>query len=82
LTTSTPRDRWSDNGQVAAALAQGVTTLVVGQDGSSWIGAAAATAAYLSSYFGPVNGPAPPGGCDLAGFNAQGLDDGWPFGFR
>jgi N-acyl-D-amino-acid deacylase len=59
-----------EEGQVAAALAQGVTTLVVGQDGSSWIGATAATAAYLSTYFGPVNGPAPPGGCDLAGFAA------------
>jgi N-acyl-D-amino-acid deacylase len=60
----------AEDGQVAAALAQGVTTLVVGQDGSSWIGATEATAAYLSAYFGPVNGPAPPGGCDLAGFAA------------
>ncbi len=43
-------------GYVEGALAQGVTTLVVGQDGQSWIGASAATARYLSRYFGPVNG--------------------------
>ena len=43
-------------GRVDGALAQGVTTLVVGQDGESWIGASAATVRYLSQYFGPVNG--------------------------
>jgi N-acyl-D-amino-acid deacylase len=43
-------------GVVEGALAQGVTTLVVGQDGESWIGATAATARYLNTYFGPVNG--------------------------
>src|SRR5215471_2373852 len=43
-------------GRVDGALAQGVTTLVVGQDGESWIGASAATARYLNRYFGPVNG--------------------------
>jgi N-acyl-D-amino-acid deacylase len=43
-------------GRVDGALAQGVTTLVVGQDGQSWIGATAATAAYLNEYFAPVNG--------------------------
>ena len=43
-------------GRVDGALAQGVTTLVVGQDGESWIGATAATAAYLNEYFAPVNG--------------------------
>src|SRR6201996_8084706 len=43
-------------GRVDGALAQGVTTLVVGQDGQSWIGASAATLAYLNRYFGPVNG--------------------------
>jgi N-acyl-D-amino-acid deacylase len=43
-------------GRVEGALAQGVTTLVVGQDGQSWIGANAATAGYLNDYFAPVNG--------------------------
>ena len=43
-------------GRVDGALAQGVTTLVVGQDGESWIGATAATVDYLNRYFGPVNG--------------------------
>jgi N-acyl-D-amino-acid deacylase len=61
-------------GVVTGALAQGVTTLVVGQDGQSWIGASAATARYLSSYFGPVNGgaaaagDAPGGGLTVAGY--------------
>ncbi len=45
-----------DDGVVAGALAQGVTTLVVGQDGESWIGATAETARYLNRYFAPVNG--------------------------
>ena len=45
-----------DHGRVDGALAQGVTTLVVGQDGQSWIGADAATLRYLNRYFGPVNG--------------------------
>ncbi len=44
------------SGRLEAALAQGVTTLVVGQDGQSWIGASVATAAYLNRYFAPVNG--------------------------
>lgn len=44
------------DGRVAGALAQGVTTLVVGQDGESWIGASADTARYLNRYFAPVNG--------------------------
>ncbi len=43
-------------GRVDGALAQGVTTLVVGQDGQSWIGATADTARYLNQYFAPVNG--------------------------
>ena len=43
-------------GRLDGALAQGVTTLVVGQDGQSWIGANAATVAYLNRYFAPVNG--------------------------
>ncbi|HEY2280981.1 MAG TPA: D-aminoacylase, partial [Streptosporangiaceae bacterium] len=45
-----------EHGRVDGALAQGVTTLVVGQDGQSWIGADAATLGYLNRYFGPVNG--------------------------
>src|SRR5260370_20970792 len=44
------------SGRVDGALAQGVTTLVVGQDGESWIGATAATARYLNRHFRPVNG--------------------------
>jgi len=47
-------------GRVGGALAQGVTTLVVGQDGESWIGANARTAGYLNRYFGPVNGALEP----------------------
>lgn len=54
------------DGLLPGALAQGVTTLVVGQDGSSWIGGSADTVSYLSDYFGPVNGPAPSAcGCSL-----------------
>jgi N-acyl-D-amino-acid deacylase len=45
-----------EHGVVEGALAQGVTTLVVGQDGESWIGANADTARYLNRYFAPVNG--------------------------
>jgi N-acyl-D-amino-acid deacylase len=48
------------DGLVAGALAQGVTTLVVGQDGESWIGANADTARYLNRYFAPVNGALEP----------------------
>ena len=47
-------------GRVEGALAQGVTTLVVGQDGQSWIGATAATMRYLNRYFAPVNGALEP----------------------
>jgi N-acyl-D-amino-acid deacylase len=48
------------SGRVDGALAQGVTTLIVGQDGESWVGATAATARYLNRYFGPVNGALEP----------------------
>src|SRR6516225_11592075 len=48
------------DGLVLGALAQGVTTLVVGQDGESWIGASADTARYLNRYFAPVNGALEP----------------------
>ncbi len=62
-----------EHGRVDGALAQGVTTLVVGQDGQSWIGADAATLRYLNRYFGPVNGTlaAPAAGpLDVAGYAA------------
>jgi N-acyl-D-amino-acid deacylase len=49
-----------ESGRVDGALAQGVTTLVVGQDGESWIGATAETARYLNKYFAPVNGALEP----------------------
>ena len=49
-----------ESGRVDGALAQGVTTLVVGQDGESWIGATAETARYLNGYFAPVNGALEP----------------------
>jgi N-acyl-D-amino-acid deacylase len=59
-------------GCVPGALAQGVTTLVLGQDGSSWIGGSAETVAYLSSYFGPVNGATlEPGPCRLGDFTTM-----------
>ena len=48
------------SGRVDGALAQGVTTLVVGQDGESWIGASAPTVRYLNRYFAPVNGALDP----------------------
>src|SRR5262244_868892 len=48
------------DGRVAGALAQGVTTLVVGQDGESWIGANADTARYRNRYVAPVNGTLEP----------------------
>jgi N-acyl-D-amino-acid deacylase len=56
-------------GRVDGALAQGVTTLVVGQDGQSWIGASTATARYLNQYFAPVNGALdPPRDLDVGGY--------------
>ena len=42
-----------------AALAQGVTTFVVGQDGLSFAPASPATASHVSGYFGAVNGEWP-----------------------
>jgi N-acyl-D-amino-acid deacylase len=57
------------SGRVDGALAQGVTTLVVGQDGESWIGASEPTVRYLNRYFAPVNGAlAPVGDFGVAGF--------------
>lgn len=52
-----------------AALRQGVTTLVLGQDGLSFAPASAATVDAVARYFGPINGPCPPelaGGCSVA----------------
>ncbi len=58
-------------GRVDGALAQGVTTLVAGQDGQSWVGATAATARYLNRYFAPVNGALePPAALTVAGYRA------------
>jgi len=57
------------SGRVDGALAQGVTTLVVGQDGQSWIGATRDTARYLNGYFAPVNGTlAPARDLSVAGY--------------
>ncbi len=57
------------SGRVDGALAQGVTTLVVGQDGQSWIGATRDTARYLNRYFAPVNGTlAPARDLSVAGY--------------
>ncbi|MEQ4723842.1 amidohydrolase family protein [Nonomuraea sp. B19D2] len=42
-----------------AALRQGVTTFVLGQDGLSFAPGSAATVAYASRYFAAVNGPLP-----------------------
>ncbi len=53
-----------------AALAQGVTTVVLGQDGLSFAPATAATIGAVTRYFGPVNGPCPDelaDGCSVAG---------------
>ena len=69
-----------DSGVVLGALAQGVTTLVVGQDGESWIGANEATARYLNLYFAPVNGALSPvrslsvGGVPGGGVRAAGAE--------
>jgi N-acyl-D-amino-acid deacylase len=41
---------------VDGALAQGVTTLVIGQDGASIVGGEPSTVDYLNQYFGAVNG--------------------------
>jgi N-acyl-D-amino-acid deacylase len=58
-----------ESGVVEGALAQGVTTLVVGQDGESWIGATTETARSLNRYFGPVNGSLEPArDLSVAGF--------------
>lgn len=45
-----------------AALSQGVTTFVVGQDGLSFAPSGPATMDYVSRYFGAINGSLPDGG--------------------
>ncbi|AXI81771.1 N-acyl-D-amino-acid deacylase family protein [Peterkaempfera bronchialis] len=63
-------DALADSEEVQlAALRQGVTTLVLGQDGLSFAPASAPTIAAVSRYFGPVNGPCPAAlaeGCTVA----------------
>ena len=52
-----------------AALRQGVTTLLIGQDGLSFAPASADTISQLNRYFGPVNGACPAelaDGCSVA----------------
>ena len=52
-----------------AALRQGITTVLIGQDGLSYAPASAATINAVSQYFGAVNGPCPAplaGGCTIA----------------
>lgn len=52
-----------------AALRQGVTTLILGQDGLSFAPASPATIEAVSRYFGPVNGACPADlaeGCSVA----------------
>jgi N-acyl-D-amino-acid deacylase len=48
-----------DSAMQLAALRQGVTTLVLGQDGLSYAPAGPATISYLTRYFAAVNGPHP-----------------------
>jgi N-acyl-D-amino-acid deacylase len=47
------------DGGFEAALSQGVSTVVLGQDGCSFAPASAETLNYMSDYFRPVNGPCP-----------------------
>ena len=57
-----------------ATLRQGVTTVLIGQDGLSFAPASRATIAAVSQYFGAVNGPCPAelaGGCTVAGLLAH-----------
>jgi N-acyl-D-amino-acid deacylase len=61
-------------GAQLAALRQGVTTVLIGQDGLSFAPASAATIKAVSQYFGAVNGPCPDelaGGCTVAGLLAH-----------
>lgn len=52
-----------------AMLRQGITSLVLGQDGVSFAPGSAETVAYAARYFAAINGAAPPelaGGCSVA----------------
>jgi N-acyl-D-amino-acid deacylase len=55
-----------DEGTQLAMLSQGVTTVVLGQDGLSFAPASAATIAFVERYFGSLNGSCPvPSGEDV-----------------
>jgi len=56
-----------DRGVQHAALRQGVTTFVLGQDGLSFAPGSAETVAYASRYFAAVNGPLTDGPLTVAG---------------
>lgn len=50
-----------DREAARAMLAQGVTTVIVGQDGSSAAAGDLAASSYMDEYFGPLNGRSPVG---------------------
>jgi len=70
IDTHVHADASADDPQVQeACLRQGVTTLLLGQDGLSFAPASAQTIESVSRYFGPVNGACPDelaGGCSVA----------------
>lgn len=59
-----------------AALRQGVTTFVLGQDGLSFAPGSAATVAYAARYFAAVNGPLSGRGGSYGGRSGGALSDG------
>ncbi|MGW0801633.1 N-acyl-D-amino-acid deacylase family protein [Nonomuraea sp. NPDC002799] len=59
-----------------AALRQGVTTFVLGQDGLSFAPGSAETVAYASRYFAAVNGPLPGGASSGGALSGLGLTEG------
>ncbi|WP_103956302.1 N-acyl-D-amino-acid deacylase family protein [Nonomuraea solani] len=63
-----------DPGVQRAALRQGVTTFVLGQDGLSYAPGSAATVAYAARYFAAVNGPLPQEGPLTVGELLDGYD--------
>ncbi|MEO3798666.1 amidohydrolase family protein [Nonomuraea sp. B1E8] len=60
-----------------AALRQGVTTFVLGQDGLSFAPGSAATVAYAARYFAAVNGPLPNGASQGGPLTVGELLDGY-----
>ena len=58
-----------------ACLTQGVTTVILGQDGLSFAPSDASAIAYVERYFGAVNGPTPDGYRE--GVSVAGLLDGY-----